>query len=58
MTKLEVGLDWVAPSGFNVQVGASRSLQIGDSFGRSTEDGVSFRGWQSWGAKAAVGARF
>lgn len=58
LAKVELGIDWVTRGGFNLQVGASRSMQLGDSFGRSTEDGVLLRGWQSWGLEASAGVLF
>ncbi len=56
--KLEVGIDFVARRGFSFQMSGSRIMQLGDSFGRDVDDGVVFRGWQSWGFKTALGYSF
>jgi len=56
--KVEVGIDWVLRSGLNFQLGGSRTIQLGDSFGRTPEDGVLMRGWQSWGLEASTGVQF
>lgn len=50
--KLELGLDYVGTSGFAMQFGVGRVLQLGDSRG---EGSVVFSGWQSWALDAAFG---
>lgn len=49
------GFDWLADTGFHMQVGLGRSMQVGSSQGQDAFTGIQFKDWQSWIAFVQIG---